>query len=239
MNGLMMHAGGAKVKREALEQMATPAATRSWCPVPHSVYLHAVERALQRRNLRVVNEEHGVRGEQYFGLLTVQNGHNSKDYSWVVGLRNSHNKTLPAGLVVGSQVFVCDNLAFSGEIQVTRKHTTHIMAELPGLIEGAVLELTRKWVTKDERIARYRAFALPEAHAHNLIIHALENGAITAIKVPEVVREYHKPSHVEFASRTMWSLFNAFTQVLKGASPMILQERTIKLHNLFDSYRMN
>jgi hypothetical protein len=33
----------------------------------------------------------------------------------VLGLRNSHDKRFPAGLVGGSAVFVCDNLAFSGE----------------------------------------------------------------------------------------------------------------------------
>jgi len=35
-----------------------------------------------------------------------------------VGLRNSHDKTFPAGLVAGTRVFICANLSFSGLIQM-------------------------------------------------------------------------------------------------------------------------
>jgi hypothetical protein len=45
-------------------------------------------------------------GHRYFGLLQIANGSSHADYSWVLGIRNSHDKRLPAGLVLGSQVFV-------------------------------------------------------------------------------------------------------------------------------------
>jgi hypothetical protein len=32
------------------------------------------------------------------------------EWSWAVGIRNSHDKTFPAGLVAGTKVFCCDNL---------------------------------------------------------------------------------------------------------------------------------
>lgn len=238
MQGLMLHAGGVRLERSQLVSVPTPEGTNTWRPVPHAKFVNEVEAALTSRNLRVVKEEHGVNKEQYFGLLTVQNGHNSKDYSWVVGLRNSHNKTLPAGLVVGSQVFVCDNLAFSGEIQVSRKHTPHILYHLPYLIQNAIKELISKWASQDQRIERYKSMYLPVEHAHNLVVKALQDGAVCATGVPEVLKEYHQPTHEEFQPRTMWSLFNAFTHTLKGSSPLILQKRTIVLHNLFDSYRV-
>ena len=55
----------------------------------------------------------------------------SEDYCWVLGLRNSHDKTFPAGIVAGASVFVCDNLSFSGEIKFARKHTRFIVRDLP------------------------------------------------------------------------------------------------------------
>jgi hypothetical protein len=49
---------------------------------------------------------------RYFGLMEIQNGVIHQDYAWVLGLRNSHDKTFPAGIVAGANVFVCDNLRF-------------------------------------------------------------------------------------------------------------------------------
>ena len=44
----------------------------------------------------------------------------------------------PAGLVLGAAVFVCDNLSFSGEVKLARKHTSMIERDLPGLVGRAV-----------------------------------------------------------------------------------------------------
>nr|MBS0019438.1 hypothetical protein [Gammaproteobacteria bacterium] len=49
----------------------------------------------------------------------------------MVGLRGSYDQTLPRGLAVGSRVFVCDNLAFSGEVTIKTKQTTFIGQRLP------------------------------------------------------------------------------------------------------------
>ena len=46
--------------------------------------------------------------------------------AFVVGVRNSHDKSFPAGLVIGASIFVCDNLSFSGEVKLARKHTVHV-----------------------------------------------------------------------------------------------------------------
>jgi len=67
-------------------------------------------------------------------------GQETSDYAWIVGLRNSHDKTYPAGLVAGSKVFVCDNLCFSGEVRLSRKHTRHAVRDLKHL--GGVVSLS-------------------------------------------------------------------------------------------------
>ena len=56
-----------------------------------------------------MNESHGLThdGNRCFSLLQVANGHSDQDFALVVGIRNSHDQTFPAGLVVGASVFVC------------------------------------------------------------------------------------------------------------------------------------
>src|SRR5207237_3200224 len=90
------------------------------------------------------SEAHGLTrdGNRYFGLLQVANGHNPDDFGLVVGLRNSPDKSFPVGLVVGASIFVCDNLSFSGEVYLARKHTVYVERDLPHLVERAVGRLT-------------------------------------------------------------------------------------------------
>jgi hypothetical protein len=57
-------------------------------------------------------------------------------YQYVLGLRNSNNKRFAAGMVIGIAPFVCDNLAFSGEVKLARKHTVHIKRDLPMMIDN-------------------------------------------------------------------------------------------------------
>jgi len=48
------------------------------------------------------------------------------------------------------------------------------------------------------------------------------------------------PVHEEFASRTAWSFFNAFTEVYKTVNPHTALKRGKALHGLFDSHvRLN
>jgi len=47
-------------------------------------------------------------------------------------------------------------------------------------------------------------------------------------------RAHDKPSHVEFEPRTAWSLFNAFTEIAKGASPATQMSGTLGLTGLFN-----
>jgi hypothetical protein len=122
--------------------------------------------------MRIVTEAHGLSadGSRYFGLLQVANGQEQADYSYVLGLRNSHDKRFPAGLVVGSAVFVCDNLAFSGEIKIARKHTRFIVRDLPGLVSGAVGQLSDRWHSQTYRIDAYRRHELTDVQAHDLVV---------------------------------------------------------------------
>ena len=235
---LCLHAGAFEVPRQALAEVPTPSPTETWRPIPHEEYVRQVEWELPRFGLDVVNAAYALThdGGRFFGLLQVtRNGLENPDYSLVVGLRNSHDKTLTAGLVAGSQVFVCDNLAFSGEVSISRKHTSFIMMDLPGMIGNAIGRLLGLFQVQDERVRRYQATGLSDADAHDLIIRALDKGVICASKIPEVLKVWRDPSHEAFRPRTAWSWFNSVTENLKDVLHL-LPKRTQALHRLCDDY---
>lgn len=235
---LMLHRGSAEVSRETVAAVTTPASTYSWTPISHIDLVEQVESVLANNRLKIVNQAHGLghEGNRYFGLMQIQNGAAHDDYSWVLGLRNSHDKVFPAGLVAGMSVFVCDNLSFSGEVQFARKHTTRILYDLPFLTERAIGRLVEKWHHQDERIAAYKGAFIDDVNAHDIIIRATDVRALPPSQIPAVLQEWRKPQHAEFEESNLWSLFNSFTQVLKESSLNILPKRTEALHGLLDSY---
>jgi hypothetical protein len=68
-----------------------------------------------------------------------------------------------------------------------------------------------------------------------VVVRSVYARALPDWHIMDVVNEWHKPRHREFRPRTVWSLFNAFTETLKG-SLTLLPTRTQALHGLLDSH---
>jgi hypothetical protein len=207
-------------------------------PIPHHRLLTQVEQTLTGAGLSVVNQAHALSSDRmrYFALLEVVNGQGSQDYNLILGLRNSHDKKFPAALVVGSAVQVCDNLSFSGEIRIARKHTRFIERDLPQLVGAAIGRLGEVRRLQDQRIATYKQTELADVQAHDLVVRAMDARVVPVRQVPDVLSEWRHPRHHEFveAGKTAWRLFNAFTAVIKGRALELLPRRTQALHGLMD-----
>src|SRR5262249_33279296 len=70
---------------------------------------------LSFRHIGVVQEEYAVSpdGMKVFGVLDLETQMEGCRFS--IGFRNSHDKSLRLGLTAGLRVFVCSNMAFSGD----------------------------------------------------------------------------------------------------------------------------
>ena len=118
---------------------------------------------------------------------------------------------------------------------VARKHTRFALRDLRHLTARAVGELGGKLESLDQRILCYNEAWITDQRAHDIVIRALDAGAITTTQVPEVLHEWREPSHREFLPRTAWSLFNAVTEVHKGVNPHTACRRGEALYGLFDA----
>ena len=232
---LLLHCGSSAVTRGELAVSQTPRPTVTHKPVSHIKVLQTVEKALLQRGIAIVGQAHGLThdSQRYFGLLEVLSP-TGADMHWVVGIRNSHDKAFAAGIVAGAQVLVCDNLCFSGEILLARKHTGHIHHDLPVIADRAVDGLRGFWYDHTQRVTAYREKRVTDTRAHDLVIRAVDAGVMANSYVPRVLSEWREPSHDVFAPRSLWSLQNAFTEVFKGRVDL-LPERTMKLHQLLDT----
>ena len=128
MGDLLLHRGGREVSEVELAAVPIPPATPTWTPIPHHELLSAVRREINasglviaRQQLALSHSALGAEGDRFFGLLEIQSP--NETYATTIGVRNSSDRSFPAGLCVGSRVFVCSNLAFSAEVVISRKHT--------------------------------------------------------------------------------------------------------------------
>ena len=237
MTGLMLHCGANRVEYGEVQETVTPEATRTHTPIPHSHLVDLVHDGLGRAGVRILEESHALTHDanRYFGLFRVGTGsdESGKDYGAVMGLRNSHDKTFPSALAFGANVFVCDNLSFMGEVKFGRKHTTHILRDLPKVVSRTIGKLGDAWGLQEKRFDAYRDRELSRSEAHDDIIEAFRAGACTSTQIKKVVDQWHAPNHHEFKPRNSWSLFNAFTEVLKG-NLNELPKRTQALHGFMD-----
>lgn len=235
-NKLCLHAGATLVDREVVNAVHTPEATPTWTPVSHAAIIDAVEGSLESSGLSIVDRAFALtkEGSRLFGLLTLGQDGGGGDYAVTIGVRNSHDKSFPVGLALGSRVFVCDNLAFSSEVVIKSRHTRFIYDRLPRLVSEGVAGLVQHRQVQERRIEAYKQSEVAsQAHLHDLVLRAYKAQAIPATAITKVIDEFEEPRHPEFRDWTLWSLFNGFTEVLKDFGD--LQPRTQRLHGVFDA----
>lgn len=237
MSGLILHCGGKVVDFDAVQSSVTPAPDGTHYPIPHARILDLATEGLEQQGLHVVGGEHALSndGARYFGLLQLANGTNHGDFELIAAIRNTHDKSFAASMALGSRVFVCDNLAFSGEVTFARKHTRFALMDLPRLVNDALGRLGTLKRAQEVRIEGYKNAEMSDDQAYATIVRASLARVIPNARIKEVVEQWHEPLHEEFAPRTGWSLFNGFTEILKAYPVEQVPARTQVLHGLMDS----
>ena len=223
-----------------VEKVATPQATEQWQPVSHDGLVKDFRSAIANTpNLDIVQEHHTLHryGQRYFGLFQVKGIARKHDaeVGTIFGLRNSHDKSSRAMVCAGDAPFVCTNMIFNNEIVLGRKHTTHIMRDLPSLLGRAIGQLCDSWITSEKRIDSYKSTEIDDRIAHDLIVRGFRNGACSKTQVTDIVNQWHAPQHEDFEGRTLWSLSNAFTNIYRG-NLTNTAKRSSSLHSVLDTY---
>jgi len=242
---IILHCGAQKVGREQLNNPVLPQTTDSYQPIGHDYFVDLVEHELGGRGFEVVDEVHGLSndGANYFGVFKVDHADlKPLDYALMVGMRNSHAKKFAAGIAAGANVFICDNLSFSGEIKAGRKHTNSketdggILYDLPVIIAQSISAMMGLVDLQNRRFEAYKERELKVYEAEHVMVEMLRRGIMNAHRLPKLVQQWDAPDHDEFTrtGRSAWRMFNAATEALKGTNAIDLARKTEKLHQLTD-----
>jgi hypothetical protein len=229
---LMLHAGAQPVDYKGLRALTTPEPTATHVPVPHHRFVDLVAHSLSYFGHKVREQHFGVTpdGMRFFGVLSLKSDYTG--YEDVVGLRNSHDKSLPVGVSFGSSCFVCDNLAFSGDYTIKTKHTAKLKMRLPGLIGELIEPIAEQREAQHRKLLAYQATELSDNQADQLIMQLYRQGVINVTRIATVLEQWEDPVH-DWGEKTAWRLFNAVTYALTGKI-MENPRATTQLHQIID-----
>ena len=226
-----------KVDFEALMGVETPEATDSFQPIGHATLVTFVRKALEVVGLTIVQEEHSLArgGQRYFGGFALTGkGMDGADRQVVLGLRNAHDKSFAAAICIGNRMMVCENLCFSSDIKLARRHTVNILRDIERVIADAVGRVLAHWNDMGQRIEAYKNSEITDEQASALIVQLVDSKAFPARDIYNAIQEFRKPRHVDFEGSTLWNLYNAITENLKGGDLSKLPFRTMTTQSIFD-----
>ena len=237
-SNLVLHRGAREVDVEELDRVSCPPPTETWFPIKHSVVLDRVCETMTGAGFGIEAMQLSLArdNQRFFGTFRLKTKV-SDEVSLAVGIRNSTDKSFPIGLCMGTRCFVCDNLAFSSEVVIARRHTRFGEVRFNEAVSNAVLGLHDYQIATQQRITQLQAWELQPLEADSLLLRSFETGIVSSRLLPAVIAAWRKPEHVEFQPRTGWSLLNAFTGVLKDrqkSSPQEAALQTIQLQRLLN-----
>lgn len=234
---LVIHAGAREVSVDEMRSIDAPTPTHSWFPIAHRDVVNTA-------SLQIIDAGFNVRSQRF--ALSKDNARMfctmdlesklAEGVSMAIGVRNSIDKSFPLGFCAGSRVFVCDNLAFSAELSVRRKHTRNGEVNFRVAIAQSVRRLVTFQQAESARIGQLQSHPLEDVMAESLMLRAYEQDIISSRMLPDAIAAWRKPEHAEFSPRTEWSLYNVFTGVygnLKSANPARLADLSMRLYGLF------
>ena len=169
-----------------------------------------------------------------FGVLSYESTL-SPDISLSIGVRNSYDQSLAVGVCMGAKVFVCDNLMFSGDIRVSRKHTGDVLEDIEKMISNsmAIAPMRHRDLLRDSELMMEHD--LVDDEAYSILGMAYGRGILKPRQLLGAKTAWENAPHEEFEDRNLWSLYNAMTEALKTST----HRNVLESHSLAHGLVMN
>lgn len=214
------------LSREQLASIPVPVRGSSvsdrWCGVQHGHLADTIIDRLVNRGYEVLSESWKCdkkMGAMFGSMdltppvdtnLTLDIG---QDGNFCMGVRHDNYGAYALTFAVGATVTVCSNGVFNGEFTVKHRHTVGL--KLSSLIDEAIDQYAFEALKINAFVASMRSFPLHAVTADRIIMESLRRDIISTNHIRAIDESWRKPPHPEFEDRTLWSLYNAYTEVAK------------------------
>lgn len=230
MQTMMLHCGGELVTREQVDLVWKPEATATYQPVAHGEVVDLAKEIVDYRlGFKLRSEQYGLNKEgcQFFFALTYDTG--EKEAGFTIAGRNSYDKTLKLAYVGGSRVFVCDNLALSGDaMHVQRKHTKNVLTDIRNLCDSAVQGAVRASQSMADLWQQMRLVSVDEDRGYEIMGRALGHDVVKPQQVTLAMDAWEEDLHG--FGRSLYGVYQSLTEGCKRGAPNLMIERLTDVH---------
>jgi hypothetical protein len=188
-------------------------------PIPHVALVDTILREADVRGYDIARQQYalGRKGAALFGVLDFVGG-DERGISF--GFRSAQDQSLALRGVAGSRVFVCDNLALSGDTFVlSRKHTTGL--DLIDAVRYGFDKFATQVADLGNQIALLESIGVTDSEAKLLIYEVFAAKLLPSRLFEDVNANYFapKPEWTDVQPRTKWGVHNAITRAIHDLSP--------------------
>ncbi len=220
-----------KVERDYLANLQTPPPMGSrHAPYPFHNFVEDTVNAVENAGFTIQQEDFAIQKDEQrlFGLLHVS----KPKFSWEIGivppkpdawnllvaLRGAHDQSISRGLAIGSQVMVCSNLCFHGDLGNWKsKQTTNIAGRIPDMVNDAVSGLDNALNRLTVDFDAFNAHKIEREAGENILVDIYRSGGFSSSQLGRAIDDWDKCSVEEHTAngRNLWWLFNSATHALK------------------------
>tara|TARA_R110002072_G_scaffold249084_3_gene408056 strand:+ start:5766 stop:6536 length:771 start_codon:yes stop_codon:yes gene_type:complete len=245
-NATLLAPANARMTREDLKALPTPPVLGPrHKPVSHAALVEGLSETLAANGLRITEEEYACGGRdqaRVFGVMKVTPttfDHplavaNREDSAYALGLVSGNDKSVAVRISIARSVLVCTNLCISGEIALSKRHTTRLD------IGSALSEGVERWIEKQVDMTllmdQAKSITLTPDQARLRIFKAFEGKILATRYFPYVVESVFNPkpewTDITGYPNSLWSLHNGFSRALRLAPARVRMEATTRLAGL-------
>lgn len=212
-----------------------------WSPIPHGELATEVAAAARRAGASIQYQRYSVTngGSDLLGFIALNDDvGKAEDERFQGGLALRHSNAGRRALEIGAGgvVFVCSNGMLISDQIVKRKHCEGL--DLRAMVEKSVAVALDDLRRAPAFVQGLRAMVLTPRQAWTQIGRVAQARAIPVTLLPQAVEQWNRPWTTKFKSRTAWSLYNAFTEVVKQRTPLGQRQSLAALRDLFDPQRL-
>jgi len=158
----------------------------------------------------------------------------------MLGIRNSTDKSMPVGIAGGTKVFICDNMALSGDMVMIRRHTSGLT------VESFYLMLKEALDTAIPKITQYAGWheglkeqPLTDQEFRNLTFDAMQRRVINPSQFVSFTDAYYQENEENRdCGETLYAFFGAVTREMRGENLFTVATRTAKAEALVNDFTL-
>jgi hypothetical protein len=231
---LIAHRGTNRVTEEIVRAEPCPDFTATWHPYSHAAVLDAMAGAVADAGFAIERREYSMSpNDKMFGVWEINKSND--ELRFAIGIRNSIAKSMAVGLCAGERVFVCDNMVFSSEFILFRKHTGWLDTdELTLMAREAVAAVIPNWSRIQAWHDRMKSVELDIRSASMITVAAMRRGIISPAHFGEWNDLYHGNGVPAKYTPTLHGWHGATTELMNGLALYRNAARQTQLNAFID-----